>query len=187
MSPILGIIASSFRSAAGPDGAYDALSTVSLSASASSITFAGIPNTYKHLQIRGIMKSTTAGTSVNDVFFQFNGDTGSNYSTHFITGTGASAGSGAATSQVRFRASNCAPYTGTASVFGAVVMDILDYANTSKYKTARSLSGSDWNGTGYMNMDSGLWMNTASITSITIFPGANSFETYTSLSLYGIR
>lgn len=162
------------------------IATTLLASSQATISFTNIPQGYKNLQIRGIMKSTTAGTSVNDVFFQFNGDTGSNYSTHFIAGTTA-AGSGAAINQVRFRASNCAPYTGTANVFGAVVMDILDYSNVYKYKTARSLGGSDWNGTGYINMDSGLWMNTAAITSITIFPGANSFETYTRLSLFGIK
>jgi molecular chaperone HtpG len=48
MTPILGIIASSFRSAAGPDGAYDALATVTVpSGGLASITFAAIPNTYK--------------------------------------------------------------------------------------------------------------------------------------------
>ena len=60
--PILGIIASSFRSAAGPVGAYDALATVTVgSGGVSSITFAGIPTGYKHLQIRQIAKSTNTG------------------------------------------------------------------------------------------------------------------------------
>jgi hypothetical protein len=36
----------------------------------------------------------------------------------------------------------------TASVYSAGVIDILDYANTNKYKTMRILDGTDANGSG---------------------------------------
>jgi hypothetical protein len=45
----------------GPFGAYDSLATVTLSADAASVTFAGIPSGYKHLQIRAIHKPSTSG------------------------------------------------------------------------------------------------------------------------------
>jgi hypothetical protein len=53
MSPILtGVIASGISGHLtppwSPEGAHDALATVTLSASAASITFAGIPSGYKH-------------------------------------------------------------------------------------------------------------------------------------------
>jgi hypothetical protein len=73
------------------------------------------------------------------------------------------------------------------SVFAANVIDILDYANTNKYKTTRSFSGADNNGSGFVQFMSGLWMNTAAITSITILPNSDNFAQYSSFALYGIK
>ena len=90
--PILGIMASSFRSAAGPQGAYDALATVTVpSGGVASIEFAGIPTGYKHLQLRLLTRTNRADT--NDFMtIRFNGDSGSNYAYHSLYGNGASAG-----------------------------------------------------------------------------------------------
>ena len=75
------------------------------------------------------------------------------------------------------------------NIFGANVLDILDYANTSKYTTARILGGIDINGSGgNIRLDSGVWMNTAAVTSLTISPTtANNFVQYSSFALYGIK
>ena len=90
MTPILGIIASSFRSAAGPDGAYDALATVTVpSGGLSTITFAAIPQTYKHLQIRILARGTNASNEIA-IVPQINGVTGNNYTQHGIFADGAS-------------------------------------------------------------------------------------------------
>jgi hypothetical protein len=68
----------------------------------------------------------------------------------------------------------------------ATVTDIIDYANTNKYKTLRSLGGTDRNGTGEIQLASGLWMNTTAISSIQITTGAN-FTTTTQFALYGVK
>ena len=167
---------------------YDSIATATVtSGGTSSITFSSIPSTYTHLQVRALMKSTTTGTSANDVWFQLNGDTGSNYATHYLFGAGSGTPtSGAVTTQTKFFAANTAPYVGN-TPFGVMITDILDYGNINKYKTARSLAGADLNGTGWIGLSSGLWMSTAAVTSITILPGANSFDTNTQISLYGIK
>ncbi|NCU72421.1 MAG: hypothetical protein EBY66_05360 [Candidatus Fonsibacter lacus] len=75
----------------------------------------------------------------------------------------------------------------SASVFGTTVVDILDYANTNKYKTFRSLMGIDNNGSGSIRLRSGLWMSTSAITAIKMTPSTSgSFQQYSSFALYGI-
>ena len=183
--PILGITASSISGSLLATS-YQSISTVTVSSSVSSITFSSIPATFTHLQIRAFCKTTAGTSNVNSIFGRFNSDTGSNYARHFVNGSGTAAGTGAS-------ASIASMFFGTGidanvtSVFAANVIDILDYANTNKYKTTRSLSGVDANGTGYVQFMSGLWMNTAAVTSITILPPSDDFIQYSQFALYGIK
>lgn len=184
MSPILGIWASQMSGHLfAPSGAYDALATVTVpSGGASTITFAGIPAGYKHLQIRAIQLSSSPN---NDIVMRFNGDSGSNYSLHVLQGNGASASAYAGTSSTYATMG----YTADATQPAPSVCDILDYANTSKYKTVRVLNGNDANGaTRYMNFMSGNWRNTAAVTSITITHGAAvNFNEFSQFALYGVK
>ena len=75
----------------------------------------------------------------------------------------------------------------TSGIFSGGVIDILDYANTNKYKTSRGLSGYDANGSGLLYLASGLWMNTAAITSIEITDALGNFATNSTFALYGIK
>jgi hypothetical protein len=154
------------------------------SAGASFVEFTSIPNTYKHLQVRQI----TYGTQSDNCAGQFNSDTGNNYARHFVYGDGSSAAAGAGTSinYVNFGYVAGANSVG-ASMFSCAVTDILDYSSTSKYKTTRCLAGQDANGSGLMVLYSGLWLNTAAISNIKLFPGSGSFSQYTQFALYGIK
>jgi hypothetical protein len=72
------------------EGAYDSLASVTLSATASSITFAGIPTGYKHLQIRASYQCS----STDNPYIRVGGgsiDSGGNYSWHHLFGNGTSA------------------------------------------------------------------------------------------------
>jgi hypothetical protein len=175
-----------------PEGAYDSLATVTLSAAASSITFSGIPSTYKHLQIRILAKESGTGTGGPNVVASLNSDTTyTNYRSHYLNGNGSAASSGQVQSSgyyclVGNIATSNASYT---SMFGALVVDVLDYANTSKNKTLRCLWGHDRNGTGEVGIDSSLWINTAAaITSITFsVVGGTNFTINSSFALYGAK
>ena len=185
--PILGIIASSFRSAAGPVGAYDSLATVTLSASTTSITFAGIPTGYKHLQLRLFAKDDRA-LNRDTALLRFNGDTASNYSQHTLYGDGSSAGATAGTSTTSIEVFRVSGNSSATNIFGAVVLDVLDYADTNKYKTSRALGGVDFNGSGEIWFTSGNWRSTAAVSSITLTPGnATNFLQYSSFALYGVN
>jgi hypothetical protein len=186
LSPILGIIAS--QNYPRITSSYESIATTTLGSSASSITFSSIPQTYKHLQIRGIARGTS---TPNAVVMQFNGDTGSNYNSHILYGDGSSALAQAQGVYPYIYTGSMTPSTAAASIFGSNVIDILDYTSTSKNKTSRALTGYDVNGaTGYVVLWSGLWFATpAAITSVTLLPNASigSLAAGTSFALYGIK
>ena len=168
---------------------YESIATVSVGGGgSSSISFSSIPSTYKHLQIRGIGRTTNSGTLGNPGI-TFNADSNvNNYTLHILYGDGSSpaaygggAGSGTDTSVTTGNSAG-------ASIFGVAVIDILDYASTNKYKTVRSLTGADLNGSGTMRLYSNLWMNTSAISSITLTPSASaSYSQYSHFALYGIK
>ena len=187
-STILGIIASS--GAIAIPNSYESISTVTVSSPVATITFSSIPATYTHLQIRGINRLSTAGTDTLSTIMQFNSDTGSNYtSSHVLFGTGASAQAAASgTSQTSMVIVNTPKDGNTASAFGILVCDILDYANTNKYKTIRCLGGFDGNSSfGIVTFRSSAWMNTNAVTSITLAPSNDNFVQYSQFALYGIK
>jgi hypothetical protein len=158
--------------------AMDALSSVVLTASQNNINFNNIPQTYTHLQIRAV-GTNASGESAARVIF--NSDTGTNYSVHFMYGNGSTVNASALTGQ-----SNTYAGDFTTSI-GSFVLDILDYTNTNKYKSIKSLGGYDNNGSGSMYLVSGLWLSTAAITSITLQGGNGNFTQYSTFSLYGIK
>ena len=187
--PILGIMASAMSANLWqPQGAYDALSTVTLSASTASITFAGIPTGYKHLQLRSIARTTAAATD-NYCNIIFNSDSAANYSYHNLRtdGGGGVQASGLASQNAiylqRYAGGNAA-----ASIFGSVIVDILDYSSTSKNKTLRNFGGEERNGAGSVYLVSGAWFNSSSaINSMTLTPESGSFATNSQFTLYGVK
>jgi hypothetical protein len=171
-------------------GSYDAIGTAVVgSGGQSTITFSSIPGTYKHLQLRAIARDTgtTYGTGLQ-IQLRMNSDTASNYAYHVIRGQGASVVASATASANSMYVSY---YPGSASSntekYGVSVIDILDYANTNKYKTVRCLSGDDLNGSGTVAFTSGLWLSTNAITSILLLPNDVSFAQYSQFDLYGIK
>jgi len=168
--------------AAGGGTAYESIATVTVGIlGASSIDFTSIPSTYKHLQVRGILRNTIASSTV---LLNLNSDTGANYARHRLSGDGSTATAAAATGST-YAGIGDAP--STANTFYTTIIDILDYANTSKNKTIRNLYGYDLNGSGESGIRSNLWASTAAVTSLSFTLGANQFAQYSQLALYGIK
>jgi hypothetical protein len=170
-------------------GAYDALATVTVpSGGASSITFSAIPQTgYSHLQIRGITKSDRA-SNYDYNLMSFNGDTtAANYfQGHYLVGDGSSASAG---TWGRTPAALVSQIAGAnvSNTFAPFIHDILDYASVNKNKTIRSLYGEDYNGSGYVFLQSGLWISTSSINTISITNQYGNFVQNSQFTLYGIK
>lgn len=162
---------------------FESIATVTVSSTVSSVTFSSIPSTYTHLQIRAFLVS---GYSANNQF-RINGDSGTNYTWHQIQGdgSGASAYASNPTSNPPWGLNN-----GNSSYPMASIIDILDYANTNKYKTVRTLSGNDGTGTtaSRIGLYSSVWMNTSAITSISFYNDFGStIAQYSHFALYGIK
>jgi hypothetical protein len=184
--PILGIIASSFRSAAGPVGAYDALATVTLSATTATVTFAGIPSGYKHLQLR-CFAQTDYGSGSDYVGITLNDDTTTTYWTHQLFGNGSTVtANGFSATGVMYAQRIGGQSNGR---FGTVVTDFLDYTSTNKNKVMRSLGGVDWNGSseGQIYFNSGNYPVSNTAISTIKLTAAGNFLQYSQFALYGIR
>jgi hypothetical protein len=157
---------------------YESIATVNGTGSSGTITFSSIPSTYTHLQVRGMAISADT-----DAFhLRMNSDTGSNYAWHRIigNGTGASATGG-------FNATRIDVAPGTDTFPRAIIVDIHDYASTTKNKTARVFTGIDQNTAGNVSLYSGLWMNTAAVNTLTFTLNSGNFNSTTVFSLYGIK
>jgi hypothetical protein len=74
-------------------------------------------------------------------------------------------------------------------MMGVAIVDIHDYAATTKNKTVRNISGVDTNNTsdGLIYLSSGLWQSTSAVSSIDVFFSGENFTTSTVVSLYGIK
>lgn len=174
---------------------YESISTVTVGAGgSSSISFSSIPSTYKHLQIRLLAQSNRATYGTDSILGTLNSDTGANYAYHVLRGDGGSASATSGASQSRFYVYSPSSTTAaSAYTFGGSVIDILDYANTNKYKTIRCLSGADLNGTvggygGAVALTSSLWQSTNAVTTINLAPESGTlWNQYSSFALYGIK
>jgi len=182
--PILGIIASSKLTAVGD---FESIATTTVgSGGASSITFSSIPSTYKHLQLRYVARSSV-GTE-DSVSMRFNADSTTSYAYHFLFSNGASVNGAADTSVTRIYPWAMPGGGFLANSFGVLTMDILDYANTNKYKVTRAFTGYDDNSTGgRIAFTSGQWRSTSAISSIVINADAGNIVEHSRFALYGIK
>ena len=159
-------------------GAYELISTASGTGSSSTISFSSIPSTYKHLQIRWTAFVTTSSDTMS---MRFNGDSGGNYTLHRLYSTGSATGSQGFTGFTEIDMSSIAA---TSTTYNAGIMDIADYASTSKYKTIKEFLR---NSNNQIYLESGLWLNTSAISSIAVRTPTQPFSTTTRVSLYGIK
>jgi hypothetical protein len=167
----------------------EAIATQYLEADAASVTFSGIPATYEHLQLRGSVKGGRSG-STNNTMVTLNGDTGTNYSNHSMFASASTAyASGYTGLSGFFTYYNTTPsVTNNASSYATFVMDILDYRNANKNTTVACLWGAWLDTYWYLYNTSGLWDDTAAVTSVTVIMNP-TYDTVrgSEFTLYGLN
>lgn len=149
------------------------------------IDFDEIPGKYQHLHLRASLRQVNSGSG-QLVRVRINGDTGANYAWHLTYGDISSSASTGSASQSHMASAFISSSSQTTGVFSADLFDIYDYSKIDKHKTLMAKSGYDSNGSAYLGIGSGLWMNTNSVNSVQIFPASGNLAEYSVATLYGV-
>ena len=177
---------------------YESIASATGTGSSGVITFSSIPSTYKHLQIRFMAKTTLTASAGYTPIIKLNGSSSAIYAEHFLTGDGstaqASPGNSPSSTSIqlwRAMAGSKASTPTMTNIMAVCIVDILDYASTSKNKTVRYFAGLDCNFAGtesWVTLGSGLYAATTAVSSldITTDSGGN-FTTSSTFALYGIK
>lgn len=153
---------------------YEPIATYTIPSAASTYTFSSIPQTYTDL----VLVINGYQTVDDNVYLQFNGDTGSNYSATAMYGNGSSASSFRNSNQTTIQLGGL--FT---SANGNGIFNIQNYSNSNTFKTVLARTNAAASGT---QARVGLWRSTAAITSILVGSNSSNFVSGTTLSLYGI-
>lgn len=163
---------------------YEAIASYTTSGSSTtSYTFTSIPSTFTDIVLIGSTKLTSGGAGNDSI--QLNGETSSSYYSFTIMyGTGSTAGS-------YRRSSSGTPYSGividdtTSSEYNTINFNLMNYSNTSVYKTIVGRYGVVGSTVG---ATVGLWQKTEAINSIKINAGGvGTWAADTTFTLYGIK
>jgi hypothetical protein len=183
LNTILGSLSSGV---AASTSSYESIASYTASGGESSFTFSSVPATYVSLELRCLSRRSTGVSHV--VALRFNADSGNNYWWHLLEGNGStvtasSVGSAANRAQTFWPN----PSVNLAGQFGAGIISIHDYASTTKYKTVRTFGGGDANGTGLVNLSSGLWSSTSAINEVYVYFLGDTVVAGSTFALYGIK
>jgi hypothetical protein len=194
--PIIGVIDSS-KSGNLYTSSYESIQTLTVSSTGNfSVTFTSIPQTYRHLQIRYSARQTSTNAGESLVVFSTSSTAQSNYYTNRMYGVGSG-------SVVTDSFANAAPFIfmpsggNSSNMFGAGIIDYLDYTNTNKAKTIKIWGGMETDGGAgqsfrWHGIVGGTNMNTTSaITDIALAvyagSGSTGFAVNSTFALYGIK
>ena len=169
---------------------YTPIATTTLASATASVIFGtgsplsgNIPSTYTDLIIVANCGNVTANQSI---YMYFNGvKTGTPYSATILYGTGTSALS------YRYSSINYMPAIedqnglSTTQISANGIIQIMNYANATTYKTSLSRNGDASRPDG-TNLYVGMWRSTAAITTIELSPGSGNIAAGSTFTLYGI-
>jgi hypothetical protein len=161
---------------------YTPIATYTAPSAQTTVTFSSIAGTYTDLVL---ICNIAQAAGNNSLRIRYNSDTGTNYSRTYLLGNGSTASSGRTSSDVSGYLSET---TGSTTLELAVVAHIMNYSNTTTYKTHISRSN---RASSSVDALVGLWQSTSAITRIDLAMGgsfpANNFATGSTFTLYGIQ
>lgn len=157
---------------------YEPIASTTLGSAATSVTFSSIPGTYTDLVLVAFMKESSGTTYTS---LRLNGDTGTNFSTTDLYGSGGSA--------ISTRQSNQSVIangqSSTGGSYTATIINLMSYANTNVFKTTLAATV---NPAVLVLRSVGLWRSTSAITSVTLLTStADTWVAGSTFSLYGIK
>ena len=162
-----------------PTPTYIPLQTITLGSSASSVTFASIPQTHRDAVL--VFNGGVSGDYETTI--RFNGDSGSNYNSVNMRGDGSndSSGSNASATYITFGLRNITvPSTSNTNV----ILNLMDYSATDKQK---SLLQRVNDASKQTFAQAGRWASTTAISSIELAVSGGTFNAGSTFSLYAIE
>ena len=161
---------------------YTPIQTQTLGSSAGTVSFTSIPQTYTDLVIISQIKNTTAAYLT---YLIVNSGNGGLFSGTLLYGNGSSAVSQNYTGDNSYLIDRYPGGTSTTN-FAIYETHIMNYSNTTTYKTALSRGNiPDGSGTA-VNAGVFLLRNTAAVTTLTFSVGGGQYATGSTFTLYGI-
>lgn len=171
---------------------FEAIATINVTSGVNSVTFSSIPATYKHLQVRCLLR-TDGSVGGNTPLIRMNGETSTVYSGFGEFGNPSASSTTYYTiinsGQTYIQPPNyCIPdASNPANTFGICNFEISDYASTSKHKAFSGFVG--WTGSsgGYrIGYFGGHCARTQAVSSLTIFATSSAnFVSGSVFALYG--
>ena len=170
-------------------GAVVPIGFITVSGSSTTVlTFSSIPQNYQDLFVVLNARNAYSSISLSQVIPQFNNDGGANYSYTWLYGNGSSAASTRSSNANFTVGGTTSAAAATTGIFGSVELHILNYANTTTYKTQIGRSAADLNGSGQVDLTVSMWRQTSAINAISIGQSyGTAYVAGSSAALYGIR
>ena len=160
-----------------PTPTYTPLANITLSSSATTVTFSSISQVYRDLVL--VITGTQAVDS-GIVDMRINADSGANYNRVYMEGNGSTASSVTATSSFLRASGNSNHFNQTRS---SIIYNIMDYSATDKHKTV--LQRTDV-ADSLTSMAAMRWASTSAVTNISLFLNTGTYASGSSFALYGI-
>lgn len=152
---------------------------------ASTFSIPYIQGDLKHLRLESQTVGVTGSTNL-DLWLRMNADTGNTYSWHqtILTNVTATAAKGDPDSKIII--GKVVSDIWYPNQIDGLIIDILDYANTSKHKAVRASSWSMTDGTFRSYETWGWWRSVAAINQLSLVL-SGGFSASTNITLYGLR
>lgn len=159
------------------------LGSSTVSTTTSVVTFSSIPQTYKHLYMRGRIKNTGASQNPAYLYYYFNGvDTNGRYLYARQNGSSLTATDASASGQGFLLL--LAAWSSDSSEWGVFEMYVYDYASTSHYKNAIASSYGNYGSDTAHSL--GTTHNTNAITSTSFATQNGNITVGSTFDIYGI-
>lgn len=159
-----------------------------LTGDAATVIFSSIPADFAHLLLVTQARGTNASLNVSGRL-RLNGDTGNNYDSSNVAGTGTSVAAGEGFGVSSLDVGEAPGGTATGSIFGASLTLIPDYVNATRNKTALTLvtRKAAPNTTAFrIEIVGAAWRNNSAIVSVTFFFSSGNIVTGSRFTLYGM-
>jgi hypothetical protein len=163
---------------------YSLIASQTGTGSSGTVTFSSITGTFTDLIL--VAGNVVASSGAPNIAMTFNSDTTSNYSNTLLEGNGTSATSVRRTNATSITEGNALSLGGSNP--STIIYQIMDYANTTTYKTVlirNNEPSTTYPGVGAV---AGLWRATpAAINTVTLTLGGGNYSTTSTFKLYGIQ